>query len=142
MESSVRPVVVSPEPQSTVRFSPMISIREIPSRKDYSKEEKEAMWTPRLELRELVRKNNAEVAFEGRDWRKAPEENDFGKDGDGNPLHPIFEVKTLSSLLPCKKRKLRLARRRLPLSLSCGGKLEHEQENKRRRVESEIAYQI
>lgn len=153
-ERSARPVVVSPEPQTTVRFSRVISIHEIPSHKDYSKEEKEAMWMPRLELKKLVRKNIAEVAFEGQDWRNAPEEEeeDFGSDGDGNPVHPVNEVNPVhpvnevktrrSSLLPCKKRKHRLAQRKLPLSLSCRGELDEQHESKRPRVEPELSFDL
>ena len=84
------PVLIVSSPESTrVRFRPRVFIREIPNRKDYSKADKRAIWMPRQELKKLILKNHTEFSFEGRDWRNAPEEDQFGTDEDGQLLHPV-----------------------------------------------------
>lgn len=75
-----------------VRFQSDVYICEIPSRRDYSKEDKRAIWMPRHELKELIRRNHTEFCYEGRDWRNAPEEDDFGTDEKGQRIHPAHVV--------------------------------------------------
>ncbi|KAL7557646.1 hypothetical protein ACA910_001250 [Epithemia clementina (nom. ined.)] len=72
-----------------VRFHSEVTIHEIPSRKEYTKADKRAIWTPRQELKKLILKNHTEFTFEGRDWRNAPEEEEFGRDEHGELVHPV-----------------------------------------------------
>ena len=115
-----------PRRSSIVRFQPNALVCHIPSRKDYTKEERRAMWIPRRELKKLILKNHSEYAFEGRDWRTVPEEDEFGTDDQGQLIHPLQiaqkKMKTSPLLVSprlsqTKTNKLnRLRSRKLPLS--------------------------
>lgn len=133
-----KPIVVITERQAKVRFESEVDIYEIPSHNDYSKEEKQEIWMPRYELKRLILKNHAEYAYEGRDWRNAPEEDDFGADDNGNPLHPVHFIRSLDELT-CVKRS-RLGQRRISISPSACQDLgqEYRRENKRPRIEYQI----
>ena len=114
LQSSCR-TLVSPErlssqssSSSKVHFHSDVLIHEIPSRKEYSNEDKRAIWMPRQELKQLILKNHQELAYEGRDWRNAPEEDEFGTDETGQVLHPMHLPEatgtTTTTTLPLWKR--------------------------------------
>ncbi|KAL7569931.1 hypothetical protein ACA910_008592 [Epithemia clementina (nom. ined.)] len=120
-------IVSPPEQQlkqvhTRVRFQPNVVIREIPSRNDYSRDDKRAMWMPRQELKQLIQKNLAEYAYEGRDWRNALEEDEFCTNEQGQLLHPAELARINQNNKPflklrVKKRKInRLCLRRVPFS--------------------------
>ena len=77
------------EPNRKVQFYPRVRVKRIPSRLSYSQEDRLSMWVPKKELKQMVMKNHAESAFEGQDWQKAPEEEDFGE-RDGKLVHPFY----------------------------------------------------
>jgi hypothetical protein len=90
--------VIPEEPRATrVTFKPTVRVKRIPNvQSDYTEEERMAMWHTKKQLRDIVARASAEVAFEGRDWQNAPEEEDFVCQ-DGKLLHPLYVLAEESS---------------------------------------------
>lgn len=128
-------ISVSPQRFVKVRFESKVCIREIPNRRDYNKEDKKKIWTSRGELKRLMLKNHAEYVYEGRDWRNAPEEDEFGVDEDGQLIHP-FHLKEKRNKKRYVLRKLPISKNRFEESSSDEEDVE-VRENKRPRVSSE-----
>ena len=74
-----------PSSERKVKFYPKVRVKRIPSRLAYSAEDKVSLWVPKKELKRMVLRNHAEYAFEGQDWQRAPEEDDFK-----NGKHPFY----------------------------------------------------
>jgi len=132
MMQPINRIIVSPERESKVRFVQKVSFHEIPNRRDYSKEDKKTIWTSRAELKRVMLRNHAEYMFEGKDWRNAPEEKDFARDEQGQPIHPAHVQKKQTPVI--KKRKV-LRTRRLPMAQPVSEESsDEERENKRPRT--------
>ena len=71
--------VVTPpaSPRGKVQFANTVQVVDIPSRRQYSSEERNLLWNNRKQLRFLARKNTAEYAFEKYNWRQAIEEDEM-----------------------------------------------------------------
>ena len=78
-----------PPTDRKVQFFPKVRVKRIPSRFSYSDEDRLSMWLPKKELKQMVMRNHAEFAFEGQDWQKAPEEEEFGQ-RNGELIHPFY----------------------------------------------------
>ncbi|KAL7557645.1 hypothetical protein ACA910_001249 [Epithemia clementina (nom. ined.)] len=120
----------APVSSKGVRFRSHVTIHEIPSRKEYSKADKRAIWTPRRELKKLILKNHTEFTFEGRDWRNAPEEEEFGRDEDGELVHPVHLAMKRRKRSPQQVLLNAAAKKRS----SCSDNTDTDSANKRRCV--------
>lgn len=78
-----------PATDRKVQFYPKVRVKRIPSRFAYSAEDKVSLWVPKKELKQMVLRNHAEYAYEGQDWQKAPEEDDF-RQRNGKLVHPFY----------------------------------------------------
>lgn len=74
---------------STVTFSPVVAVVEIPSRKAYSPASKAAIWNNRRAIRKAAVRNSIEYAFEKYQWQSAIEEDEFFPI-DGQLVHPAL----------------------------------------------------
>lgn len=73
-----------------VSFRPRVRVKRIPNRHSYSAADRQAMWMPKAELRAMIMRNHAQAAFErSNHWLKAPEENDFMLNDNGERVHPV-----------------------------------------------------
>ncbi|KAL7581172.1 hypothetical protein ACA910_005961 [Epithemia clementina (nom. ined.)] len=76
------------EQKRKVGFSSTVSIFSIPSRKDYPKQVRSAVWSDKREISEMTARNLVEFAAEGWDWRNATEEENMLV-LDGETVHPV-----------------------------------------------------
>ena len=80
--------------KSRVSFASSVDVQEIPSFRDYSREERAAMWTGLVEIDINADRNCREFWADGRDWRTATEEDAFGlwydeTTGRSEWMHPV-----------------------------------------------------
>jgi hypothetical protein len=86
------PARISPQPH--VRFTPVDSVVEIPSHRDYTALEKRSIWTSLQVLRNQAKRNRIEWFWEGCDVEGVVEEEAFSYDFQGCLKHPAhFEAK-------------------------------------------------
>ncbi|GAX14728.1 hypothetical protein FisN_11Hu271 [Fistulifera solaris] len=86
------PARISPQPH--VRFTPVDSVVEIPSHRDYTALEKRSIWTSLHVLRNQAKRNRIEWFWEGCDVEGVVEEDAFSYDSQGCLKHPAhFEAK-------------------------------------------------
>jgi hypothetical protein len=71
-----------------VQFAQKVSVVEIPSHRDFSKEAKEQIWTSSRVIRKNKRRNIVEWRWEGRNVDRVVEEYNFTIDCDANLVHP------------------------------------------------------
>lgn len=71
-----------------IRFQPLVSVVEIPSRKCYSLVQRESLWRSSKEIRYMARRNRKEYSHDGCNWRTATEEPDMIHLGNGDYMHP------------------------------------------------------
>lgn len=71
-----------------ITFSAHVSVVDIPSRDSYSAEERETLWMPSHDLRQMTQKNLLEFAAEGWLWEDVVEEEGMVM-MDGSLIHPI-----------------------------------------------------
>ena len=71
-----------------ITFSAHVSVIDIPSRDSYSIEERETLWMPSHDLRQMTQKNLLEFAAEGWLWEDVVEEEGMVM-VDGSFIHPI-----------------------------------------------------
>lgn len=72
-----------------VQFQTSVSVRRIPSRLDYSESVRTDLWSSLRDIRENALRNEAEFSFDGAEWRRCSEEEDFFFDKrSGSLVHP------------------------------------------------------
>lgn len=80
--------VASAEGNRKITFSTHVSVIDIPNRDSYSMEERETIWMPSHDLRQMTEKNLLEFAAEGWFWENVVEEEGMEM-VDGTFIHPI-----------------------------------------------------
>ena len=82
-------------PRRTVRFQETVHAASIPSRYQYSDRIKQCLWTNRMELRELSRRNYIEFEYENFDWNQVVLEEQMYLDSvTGTFIHPCHFATT------------------------------------------------
>lgn len=83
-----------------IRFHPEVQVMEIPSYKEYSNDEKKAIWRNSAELRQIVQRNKREFAAERWDWKQAVEEDGMFFDKTSQLyIHPVHLGGTIADLV-------------------------------------------
>lgn len=73
-----------------VQFLPYVSVKHIPSHREYSEITRRSMWSSLKEIRTNARRNEAEYMFDGCDWKNASEEDSMYFDEKRSALvHPV-----------------------------------------------------
>lgn len=81
----------APRMKRTVRFDNYVVVIPIPSRHAYSNRIKQALWSNRNEIRDIVKKNRYEFTVEGWDWNLVLEDKDMYVDiATGEKVHPCW----------------------------------------------------
>ena len=86
---------VESDTRRVVRFSDDLeAVVHIPSVTDYSLESRQNMWGTREEKKRSVLRNQLEFAFEGFDFEKVLEEDQFvSKEHNRHAVHPVHSMK-------------------------------------------------
>ena len=71
-----------------VRFAPMVTVREIPSFRDYDLETRQQMWMGTADIHEQAQRNQMEYLADGCDYRTATEESGM-LPWKGALVHPV-----------------------------------------------------
>lgn len=79
-----------------VRYNDDFEVISIPSRKDYSEEEREAIWTSSEELNRMIYKGSIEFRYEGQNWRNVVVEKDmYRSKRSGDLVHPAIVLRAM-----------------------------------------------
>ena len=70
-------ITTNDNPNQKISFAAHVTIKEIPSHRDYSEEERLDLWNGVQAVAEIVQRNTVEFRAEGRDWQHVLEENSF-----------------------------------------------------------------
>ncbi|CAJ1961939.1 unnamed protein product [Cylindrotheca closterium] len=77
--------------RAKLSFSEEVKVYEIPSRHEYSSQDKSRIWRGRKEIKMNAKRNHVEFYTEGEDWRKVVEEDDMYVDEEtGQLIHPCW----------------------------------------------------
>ena len=73
-----------------VWFTPMVTVIPVPSRFDYTPQERANMWSSFDEVHVNAMRNRIEYQYEGHDWRNVLEERHMWVDSNGELVHPAI----------------------------------------------------
>ncbi|CAJ1960086.1 unnamed protein product [Cylindrotheca closterium] len=77
--------------RAKLRFSGDVKVFEIPSRHDYSPQDRSLIWGGKKEISRNARRNHSEFDAEGEDWRTVVEDDDMFVDAKtGELIHPCW----------------------------------------------------
>lgn len=75
-------------PNQKISFAAHVTVKEIPSHREYSEEERLDLWNGAQAVAESVQRNTVEFRAEGWDWETVLEEESFVRLSSGELIHP------------------------------------------------------